>query len=139
MAKAQPKVRVQIVKVERRTLTRKQMGRAQYARIYLHQQDSTPVGEMLTLERYNKPHEEIKRDHWAAILKKAGLPANTKGKWNVHAGCSMCPCSPGFVTDFKEWVAIWVTYKYVNEQGKTMTRPVNREMRKQLKAQAVPV
>ncbi len=31
------------------------------------------------------------------IFKKLGLPADTKARWSNKAGCSMCPCSPGFV------------------------------------------
>lgn len=37
-----------------------------------------------------------------AILKKAGLPEGTKANWSQHAGCSMCPCSPGFILRLPE-------------------------------------
>ena len=32
-------------------------------------------------------------------------------KWNLHAGCSMCPCSPGYIVDNAELLRgcnVWV-------------------------------
>jgi len=31
------------------------------------------------------------------VFEKMGLPRTTKASWSQYAGCSMCPCSPGFV------------------------------------------
>ena len=122
MAKKPSEVKVKIVKVERDPVELRTR-----VIIYLSQNGSNPVEEMRTLERYNKPHEEIKRDHWAAILKQAGLPPETNGTWDVNAGCEMCPCSPGFETDYFDNFEVWVTYEYVNEQGQTMSRLSTRK------------
>jgi hypothetical protein len=32
-------------------------------------------------------------------LYKMGLDRTTKFRWSIHAGCTMCPCSPGFLCD----------------------------------------
>jgi len=34
-----------------------------------------------------------------AVLKELGLPPETKVRWSQKAGCSMCPCSPGFIVE----------------------------------------
>jgi hypothetical protein len=47
--------------------------------------------------RRSRPHTEYRKLINEALT-AAGLPTNTgyKWTWNVKAGCSMCPCSPGF-------------------------------------------
>lgn len=35
-----------------------------------------------------------------AIFKHFKLPETTKASWSKNAGCSMCPCSPGFILDY---------------------------------------
>lgn len=55
-----------------------------------------PVLDILTGFRYNKPHQIYKEQVIPAVLKKMGVPANSKVRWSQYAGCS-CPCSPGFI------------------------------------------
>lgn len=35
-----------------------------------------------------------------AIYERLGIPAGTKAVWSQTAGCS-CPCSPGFIIDYR--------------------------------------
>jgi len=55
-----------------------------------------PVVELITGFRYNKPHQVYKKQVIPQVLKRMGLPADTKVRWSQYAGCS-CPCSPGFI------------------------------------------
>jgi hypothetical protein len=48
--------------------------------------------------RTNRPWQEY-RTMLPAIFKHFGLSENIKARWSQYAGCSMCPCSPGFVLD----------------------------------------
>lgn len=34
-------------------------------------------------------------------LERIGVPADAKVRWDRNAGCSMCPCSPGFVVEYE--------------------------------------
>lgn len=47
--------------------------------------------------RTNRP-SKLYRTMLPEILRRLGLPADTKATWNQKAGCS-CGCSPGFVLD----------------------------------------
>lgn len=47
------------------------------------------------------------------VLRMMSLPAGTGHRWSRNAGCSMCPCSPGFILDgvphpsrFDLWVEV---------------------------------
>ena len=44
------------------------------------------------------------------VFQKLELPVTTKATWSQHAGCSMCPCSPGFVVSNASFYPndIWV-------------------------------
>jgi len=57
-----------------------------------------PKNEPLFENMVNRRNRPV--DQWRAILKervnpRLGLPT-TGMRWNTKAGCSMCPCSPGF-------------------------------------------
>lgn len=76
-----------------------------YARIYVH-----PAGETILenlVERRNRP-TALYRELMPEILRRAGLPADTKVTWSQHAGCSMCPCSPGFIVKDHSRFDVWV-------------------------------
>lgn len=49
--------------------------------------------------RTNRP-TAIYRQALPEILRRVGLPVDTKAVWNQKAGCS-CGCSPGFVLDVR--------------------------------------
>lgn len=68
--------------------------RTKKSRLYV-----SPKGEGVManfINRHHRPNVE-----WAKLVRAEVLPAlgiASKGmRWNVHAGCGMCPCSPGFV------------------------------------------
>lgn len=46
-----------------------------------------------------KVMEMIKEQH----PDKYELLKDVKWGWNKHCGCSMCPCSPGFISDRKDF------------------------------------
>lgn len=67
------------------------------ARLYI-----SPVGETVLENlfegRHNRPHVAFRDELLAEVLTAAGLdPTNVRANWSKHAGCSMCPCSPGFI------------------------------------------
>lgn len=39
----------------------------------------------------------------------AHLGYDGKFSWSKHAGCTMCPCSPGFILDDHRGYDVWVT------------------------------
>lgn len=63
-------------------------------RIYIDVADESVWDNLLN--RRSRPHLEY-RKLLPQILEELGLAADTKVRWSQHAGCSMCPCSPGFV------------------------------------------
>lgn len=95
-------------------------------RIYLSIENYNPIHDMQG-ERYDKPHK-ILRGAIPLAMNQTWKGKNIADadafslKWNPHAGCSMCPCSPGFVVsgfngkigqdDEFQWDA-WITYRYV--------------------------
>lgn len=52
------------------------------------------------------------RNEIASILTELGLPADTKVRFSQRAGCSMCPCSPGFIIENH-----WDREVYVTDGG----------------------
>jgi hypothetical protein len=68
--------------------------RTKKSRLYV-----SPKGEGLManfVNRHHRPNVEWAKLVRAEVLPILGIP--TKGmRWNVHAGCGMCPCSPGFI------------------------------------------
>ena len=48
--------------------------------------------------RFTDPSREY-RKFLPEVFEKLGLPAETVAKWNRYAGCTMCPCSPGFILE----------------------------------------
>lgn len=61
--------------------------------VYISIEDETMLDNLI--ERRNRPYER-----WKPIVEEALRDHGIKFeeiKWNQKAGCSMCPCSPGFV------------------------------------------
>lgn len=65
-------------------------------RLYVSDQRPFNVIEDLT-NRTRRPHS-IYRPHVAEALARIGLEG-TKFSWSQNAGCSSCPCSPGFILE----------------------------------------
>jgi hypothetical protein len=52
--------------------------------------------------RWNKPHNQFKKQLLSYALKEAGFdPHNIKAIWSQNAGCN-CGCSPGFILSSKD-------------------------------------
>lgn len=67
--------------------------------------------------RHTRPHLVLKRDVIPKALEALKLPANTKVRWSIYAGCS-CPCSPGFIVNASRGVDVYITYKDIAEAKK---------------------
>lgn len=39
----------------------------------------------------------LRKEVMPKVLARLGLPAGTKLAYSMYAGCTMCPCSPGFI------------------------------------------
>lgn len=72
-------------------------------------------GESVVEHFGNRRDRPIKmyREHLAQVAEKLGLPQGTKFRWSRYAGCTMCPCSPGFIcdddrTDWDKKRDVWV-------------------------------
>lgn len=83
----------------------------------------SPEGEGILANfanRTSRPYNTY-RKMLPQIFLALGLPANTKARWSQHAGCSMCPCSPGFILDvegtFDAWATIEMAAQEPTEEG----------------------
>lgn len=64
-----------------------------------------PEGESILenlANRRNRPYTEYRRYlddvlRLASKMAERNYLADAKANWSKHAGCTMCPCSPGFV------------------------------------------
>lgn len=63
-------------------------------RVYFWIQGQTLIENFA--RRFTNPSREY-RKFLPAVFEKLGLPADTVANWNRYAGCTMCPCSPGFI------------------------------------------
>lgn len=86
--------------------------------IFLDLSESNCIKDIFTGERYNKPYNMV-RPFLKKALKEAGIPeeelSGIKFNWNKHAGCKMCPCSPGFIVSGANNLNgynVYITYKY---------------------------
>lgn len=63
-----------------------------------------PKGETildnLVAGRRNRPYNEWKPLVKDFLVNALGLPEDIKLRWSKNTGCSMCPCSPGFMIDW---------------------------------------
>lgn len=72
-----------------------EQGRAKKPRLYVYG-DKFDVIEDLT-NRCRRPHG-LYRQEVRDLFEQLNVPIDIEGmRWNQNAGCSMCPCSPGFV------------------------------------------
>lgn len=106
-------IKIKDIKVHTRTRPRGRQnhrGRWEYPKAYEFREYEGKVIVYFSVEgetvwdnianRRRRPHEEY-RKHMPTVLEALGLPADTKYRWNIHAGCTMCPCSPGIVIQTK--------------------------------------
>lgn len=74
----------------------------------------------------------------AEAFKHLGLPEGTKANWSAKAGCTMCPCSPGFILTLsgghnfnfgsnKPWDA-WVTITTDEDDSALKLREITPEV-----------
>lgn len=88
-------------------------------RVYLFVEEWNPVSDILSGDRRNRPWKEVKKvlpELWNLLSLKGAKgsiehhegygitwpqveidPSKIEARWNVHAGCTMCPCSPAFI------------------------------------------
>ena len=66
--------------------------------------------------RRNRPHNVYKKEVIPMVMEKMKKKypkeykelKDTKWGWRQKCGCSMCPCSPGFVSDTEGYITIQV-------------------------------
>lgn len=63
-------------------------------RLYVHVADEGILSHLAF--RTSRP-VTLYRKALPDIIRRARLPKGTKARWDQHAGCAMCTCSPGFV------------------------------------------
>ena len=93
---------MQIAKVQ----VGEQHGKYSKTRIYVHL-----TGETLRANLSNRrarPHTVYRKEVLPKLFTQLGWNPDTKVKWSQYAGCSSCPCSPGFVVDNVYGRNIWV-------------------------------
>jgi hypothetical protein len=98
------------VKLDRRGFNKDHTEYKETTRIYL----SYPLESIMDniINRRSRPWKALK-PLIEAELRDAGYTGRVR--WSKHAGCKMCPCSPGFVLDtnldYSAPVDVWVTVK----------------------------
>lgn len=96
-----------IVVKEVNTSRKRRYDRTQYPRVYFWH-DKETISENYFVGRRTRPQAEY-RKLMPAILKLVGFSEGTKFRWDSHAGCTMCACSPGFVLSEKRGYDYHVT------------------------------
>ena len=80
-------------------------------RMFIHWKNESVMDSLY--RRQLGPHRFYRTLILPDALRKLNLPVETKAKWNKYAGCSACPCSPGFLLDLHPdevgYEAIYVT------------------------------
>lgn len=86
----------EIVKIDIHKITQSRQGEAyrNSSHLYVGIQNES-IMENLTFGRHNRPHKAYET-HLLPLLAERGINV-TQAFWSKNAGCSMCPCSPGFI------------------------------------------
>lgn len=91
-----------------------------HARVYFWPEKETVI-ENFFIGRRSRPYTEF-RKVLPQVLAAVGLSSTLKARWSSKAGCSMCPCSPGFVLKDEDNTAeisdIHVYYRPLGELAK---------------------
>ncbi len=87
-------------------------------RIYVSPEGET-IMENFTSGRHTRPYTQYKQEVLPQLFRALGLDASSiKVGWSKKAGCTMCPCSPGFIVkdgNVPFDIHVTVTDKYVKE------------------------
>ena len=77
---------------------RLQSGRmANKPRIYVFPKGETILQHLEN--RRDRPYTAYRKEVIPTVLAQLGLPEDTRVRWSQRAGCTMCPCSPGFIVE----------------------------------------
>lgn len=117
-------------------------------RLYFSLGSETNVIENL-LNRGREPRDLYKQllEHVFGSLVHAGLASPEDPlvqeplkhcRWSKHAGCTMCPCSPGFIVDGLIGVDVWISVyssqaEYDQVQAQLAQRKAEYEVKKRAK------
>lgn len=82
-------------------------GRTAKGRMFVEHKGETLVENLGA--RLNRDHRFYRRAIVPAVRKHLRLPDEVKFTWTQMAGCTRCPCSPGFVLEGVVGTSIWVT------------------------------
>lgn len=83
------------------------------ARVYVHLEGESVIEHLQN--RRDRPYNVYKTEVLPRLFRLLGLPAATKMNWSRKAGCTMCPCSGGFIdnNEVVPWdIHVTVTEKY---------------------------
>jgi len=86
--------------------TTRNAGKVGQTRVYVSPSQNESVMDHL-INRHNRPWQD-----WKPVVRQALLDHGIEPKtisWNCHAGCTMCPCSGGFILDRYYGPDIWIT------------------------------
>ena len=67
-------------------------------RVYIYPKGETVMQHFL-IGRHTRPYTQYKKEILPVLRRELGLPKDAKFSWSRYAGCSGCPCSPGFIAD----------------------------------------
>lgn len=67
-------------------------------RIYISLEDET-ILEHFRSGRFTRPHQVYREEIIPKLIAQGYITQDSKLRWSQKAGCSSCPCSPGFITD----------------------------------------
>lgn len=89
--------------------------------------DDTVLDNISKRDRGGSPDDEVKRRRKAMrLLAQVGIAKacakfdieEPKLRYSIHAGCSMCPCSPGFIADVDFGGDLFISTVASIEKGK---------------------
>ena len=78
------------------------------ARVYIFAEGESILANLVN--RTTRPHKVYRDRVLPTVYAYLGLdPREYKMRWSKHAGCSMCPCSPGFIIEGQHRYDVFVT------------------------------
>ena len=93
-------------------------------RIYVHPKGET-ILENLFIGRHNRPYKMYRELILPTVLEELGWDTDTKLRWSQKAGCTMCPCSPGFIVTLPKLKDSWDLDERFERDRKLPTRPAS--------------
>ncbi len=87
-------------------------------RLYFHHVGENVFDQLIS--RHFRP-QQLYRHFLPEVFRQVQLPEGTTAKWSQNAGCSMCPCSPGFIieTTMAGHFDVWVDFTVEGEKTPT--------------------